>query len=245
MKVIPNFEELTKALPKNMGEVEFHSTEGYTKDKYGDPIPNTYWNGKGFYQYQYDKLYELLIPAQDQASTIQGEMLRCASRLYYEFCNNGNGNALEQDTQTCGDCFGSGKEEAEECSECDGTGNIDTEDEDGDYIEEVCDCCEGSGYLEEEDCQLCDGTGYVDCDFEIEKFYNNMIEFLELHLDSQDEISDLRDFLEDESRKDLSYDFSEKEMRIYDRVVDQLMHQLLQSPILTPNPNYKPLEAII
>ncbi|MBP5458569.1 MAG: hypothetical protein J6Y62_00120 [Clostridia bacterium] len=51
---------------------------------------NTYWNEKGRYQEEYDKLWEELVPGSGAAKTLQGEILRAAGRLYYRFFNDGD-----------------------------------------------------------------------------------------------------------------------------------------------------------
>jgi hypothetical protein len=53
-----------------------------------DVLEESYWNGNGKYQEQYDSLSRL-VPAKGFASTVEGEMLRAASRLYYDYYNNG------------------------------------------------------------------------------------------------------------------------------------------------------------
>lgn len=57
--------------------------------------PRTYWNGNGKHQEAYNKLFEELVPATGEATTEAGELLRIASRFYYEWFNNGNCNATE------------------------------------------------------------------------------------------------------------------------------------------------------
>ena len=49
----------------------------------------TYWNNKGMYQKQYDKLYKSLVPKPGKAETLKGEVLRIISQLYYDYYNNG------------------------------------------------------------------------------------------------------------------------------------------------------------
>jgi hypothetical protein len=46
---------------------------------------------------KYQELYDALVPATDEADTVEGEALRAMSRLGYEYYNNGNGNARESD----------------------------------------------------------------------------------------------------------------------------------------------------
>ena len=54
-------------------------------------MENTYWNGKGKYQEAYDSLAENM-PAMGKCDTLAGELVRAASRLGYDFYNNGMGN---------------------------------------------------------------------------------------------------------------------------------------------------------
>lgn len=58
-------------------------------------MENTYWNNLGKYQSEYDSLYEKLVPKIGIAATENGELLRQASNLYYEYYNNGNMNAID------------------------------------------------------------------------------------------------------------------------------------------------------
>lgn len=54
-------------------------------------MENTYWNNRGTYQADYDRLVELM-PAMGKCDTVAGELMRSASRLGYDFYNNGMGN---------------------------------------------------------------------------------------------------------------------------------------------------------
>ena len=58
-------------------------------------MKNTYWNNRGKYQSEFDSLYEKLVPEIGIAATENGELLRQASNLYYEYYNNGNMNVLD------------------------------------------------------------------------------------------------------------------------------------------------------
>ena len=42
----------------------------------------TYWNGNGKHQELYDAQWDELVPGNGKAGTMQGEVLRAASRLY-------------------------------------------------------------------------------------------------------------------------------------------------------------------
>ena len=56
---------------------------------------NSYYNGNGAYQKEYEELYKKLVPNSGSAQTIHGELIRAISRLSHEYYNNGNCNAAE------------------------------------------------------------------------------------------------------------------------------------------------------
>jgi hypothetical protein len=49
---------------------------------------NTYWNSNGKHQAAYQELSKM-VPSSGPAGTVEGEMLRAVTRLYYDFYNNG------------------------------------------------------------------------------------------------------------------------------------------------------------
>jgi hypothetical protein len=51
----------------------------------------TYWNNNGAHQATYDRLVEAM-PMSGKCDTLAGELIRSASRLGYDFYNNGMGN---------------------------------------------------------------------------------------------------------------------------------------------------------
>lgn len=55
-------------------------------------LTDKYWNGNGKFQEQHDKLFNELVPSSGKSETFQGEMLRAAGRLYYDYYNNANCN---------------------------------------------------------------------------------------------------------------------------------------------------------
>jgi hypothetical protein len=55
-----------------------------------DTTTGKYWRGGGDSEYQ--QLWNQLVPASGAAPTVEGELLRAASRLYYDWYNNGFGN---------------------------------------------------------------------------------------------------------------------------------------------------------
>ena len=52
--------------------------------------PHTYWSGTGPLQKEYDALYAELVPSQGAAETIEGEVLRAASKIVYRHYNDGD-----------------------------------------------------------------------------------------------------------------------------------------------------------
>jgi hypothetical protein len=92
----------------------------------------SYWGDSGVYQNEYNKLYKEHVPADGNAKTLNGELIRAISRLFYEYCNNGNCNAFQcsyvDEWETCLYCHGSGTvgydEDEEDCPECGGDGQF-------------------------------------------------------------------------------------------------------------------------
>jgi hypothetical protein len=58
---------------------------------------HTYWNGKGANQQEFIRLSNKFMESSGCSQTLNGEVIRAINRLYYEFCNNGNCNAVEED----------------------------------------------------------------------------------------------------------------------------------------------------
>lgn len=57
----------------------------------------SYWDGNGAYSKEYGDLWNNLVPDKGSAKTINGELVRAIGRLNYEYYNNGNCNACEED----------------------------------------------------------------------------------------------------------------------------------------------------
>jgi hypothetical protein len=51
-----------------------------------------YWDNVGPRQADYDRLYKELVPGSGDAETVEGQLLRAASKLAWDFYNNGGGN---------------------------------------------------------------------------------------------------------------------------------------------------------
>ena len=54
-------------------------------------MQNTYWNKSGAHQAEFDRLVKLM-PSMGNCDTVAGELIRAASKLGYDFYNNGMGN---------------------------------------------------------------------------------------------------------------------------------------------------------
>jgi hypothetical protein len=118
------------------------------------PVGKTYWNEEGAYQKEYDELYKKLVPVKGEANTVHGEMLRGVSRLYHDYFNNGNGNAVDAVKCDCPECHGGGWE----------TINEGEEDE------------------EEVDCSYCDGECQIITGYEFEDYFEKMLDFIKDNL---------------------------------------------------------------
>ena len=191
-------------------------------EKKQTPKGKSYWNSNGAYQKEYDALYEKLVPAQGEANSVHGEMIRSISRLFYDFCNNGNGNAIDVPTswEECDSCDGTGYEEAEECHNCSGTGSDDEGDD--------CSYCE-EGKLEPEDCRYCCGNCGEEVyeDPEITSYYESMLDYLEQHMDDTSSLDTLREFMLDPNNGYNSYTYDDEEMKVYNDVCDEVVYQIL------------------
>jgi hypothetical protein len=161
------------------------------------PLGKSYWGHDGAYQNLYDSLWEQLVPASGYATTIHGEMLRSISRLFYDFCNNGNCNALDFRMETCHNCGGWGYEE-----------NYNDDEE-----------------QESEDCSYCSGSGECQDEVFITEYYEEMIDFLEEFMLDKQPIRNLKKWMLDEFT--YKYSFNEQQMDIYNKVVDAVMYQVL------------------
>jgi hypothetical protein len=55
-------------------------------------LVESYYDQSGKYTAEYDEMYNQLVPTQGKASTLQGEIIRAVSKIYYDYKNNGFGN---------------------------------------------------------------------------------------------------------------------------------------------------------
>jgi len=183
----------------------------------------SYWDKNGAYQTEYDKLYEELVPSRGEADTIHGEMIRSVSRLFYDFCNNGNCNVRNFEQESCDECGGMGYEE-EECSNCYGSGEIECDDEEN----EPCYDCDGSG-VHTNDCSYCGGDCYVDGEVTINDYYQDMIDFLHQHSINQRVVYTVEEFIKRDDLGYGNYTFGKDEMTVYNDLVDAVVYQILTS----------------
>jgi hypothetical protein len=161
-------------------------------------LGKSYWDENGAYQKEYDELYTQLVPDSGEANTVHGEMIRCVSRLFYDYCNNGNCNVLDGGTytsyETCSQCGGSGyddEEEENECSYCYGDGDVEVEEEEDLYITE---------------------------------YYLEMFDFLEDNMLNPKYVIELKEFLLNSYS---SLTFGPEEMKRYNALTDEVMYQVL------------------
>ena len=71
---------------KSIKELGIKSTDAFQKA--------SYWDNNGAYQKEGKELYAKFVPAEGAAETTHGELIRGITRLFYEYCNNGNCNAV-------------------------------------------------------------------------------------------------------------------------------------------------------
>lgn len=180
-------------------------------------LGKSYWNSNGAYEVEYKELVMALVPTSGSAETVHGELLRNIGNLFYEFCNNGNCNAIEYDKE----------EELIEvtCDECCGSGYVE-EDFGGDEFEEVeCPECFGDGEVEDYE----ESTGIAI----VSTRYLDQIEFIQETFDSNNvprkNIDNLLKFYYDDSFGDTGYSFSDAQMDRYNKVVDDIMALVLRT----------------
>jgi hypothetical protein len=173
----------------------------------------SFWDSNHPRQDEYQRLYNDLVPSSGEASTVQGELIRAISRLFYDYCNNGNGNVVDRAEETCSECNGDttftgcpqcnrGKVDCgcdgEDCPECEGSGRIE---------------CPECGGTDEVNCGTCDGSGVEEGELRISPYYGDMIEWLETYV-GKEIVKPLKDFVSCED--DCS--FTQEEVDIYNKV---------------------------
>ena len=167
-----------------------------------------YWYGDGASQTEFDRLTKKFMRPSGRSENLVGEVIRAINRLYYEYCNNENCNAVQSE-EIPGEWV--------TCRSCRGTGYRD------DY--------EGEELI----CYDCDGEGgwYEDSDYNyyISPFYDNFLKIIRYYFkeycrgdSNQENAIDAIDNLEG-MIADLAYsiNFDDECMVRYDRVVDYIV----------------------
>jgi len=163
-------------------------------------LGKSYWAETGVYQKQYSELYEKHVPASGMAKTLNGELIRAISRLFYEYCNNGNCNACHVEYAT----------EEYTCHDCHGTGYYDEDEED------ECTTCYGSGIYEEE----------YEEDGEVTEMYAAFLDLIEENVpDTSKEVQEVREFISENLYG--SSQFGDKNMQKYNILCDKVIFYVL------------------
>ena len=167
-------------------------------------LGNSYWAETGVYQKEYSELYDKFIKPSGKCDTLNGELIRAISRLFYEYCNNGNCNACNVESAT----------ESVSCGSCGGQGCFQGDDE----LEDCDDCC-GTGEVEED----------VDGETSVSQFYAN---FIGLIYDTVPEARKALDAVENLITQNLyssNGQFSESNMQIYNNMCDIVVHYVINN----------------
>lgn len=180
------------------------------------PLGESYWNNQGAYRKEKSEAFDKLVPAMDKAETKHGELLRSINGLYYDYCNNGNCNAVDSKEVDCPECHGSGYEESRGSS-YPSRNRDDDEDDDEEEEDEL------------EDCHYCGGNCKVHDKYELREDFEEELEYLKNNLPRADRplVNKLEEFLltgDRDGRKDY---FSDENMAIYDQIVDAVMYHIL------------------
>ena len=161
-----------------------------------------YWNNNGGNEQELKRLTEKFMPASGRAENLVGEVIRAVNRLYYEFCNNGNGNAMD-----CHTIPG----EWVECSSCSGSGYVEEYDEESDEwgSSECCDCGGEGGYYEDDEEE-----------YTLNEFYGNFINLIREYFTSKNCAEGVTAICELEAIVENMRDTTDANMSVYDRVTD-------------------------
>ena len=152
---------------------------------------------KGKYQKTYELLFDKLVPVQDCAVTIEGELLRCATNLMYDYYNNGSCNMADGvETQ---------------CDYCNGSGSLDNED----YVPDDEDNDEDMFV----DCDWCDGYGYTDGRRKLSDRAKQMVKTLKEYLPEHSHlVSQVVESITGD--KHYNYDYNHEDNKPYELLMD-------------------------
>lgn len=158
-------------------------------------VTKHYWNNEGVYDKEFTQMTEALMKATGRGDNLRAEVVRAANRLYYEYCNNGNCNAVHVEY---------GDEVEVTCSCCSGYGYL------GDDEDDICDECGGSGVVYEES----------EKEYSVSEYYDNFIKLIRDALNDRESfkaMEDIRSLIllpEDDGY------FSDSNMHMYDLMID-------------------------
>lgn len=162
-------------------------------------VTKHYWNNEGVYDKEFTQMTEMLMKATGRGDNLRAEVVRAANRLYYEYCNNGNCNAVHVEY---------GDEVEVTCPFCCGEGYLDDEQE------EICGVCDGSGVVYEEG----------ENEYSVSEYYDNFIKLIRDALNDRESfkaMEDIRSFIE-QTGDGAPHDwyFNDNNMHMYDLMID-------------------------
>ena len=167
-------------------------------------VTKHYWNNEGVYDKEFTQMTKELMKATGRGDNLRAEIVRAANRLYYEYCNNGNCNAVHVEY---------GDEIEVTCPCCGGCGSL------GDDEDNICDECGGSGVVYEEG----------ENEYSVSEYYDNFIKLIIDTLNDRESLKamqDIRSFIEqidDVAPHGLYFNdwyFNDKNMHMYDLMID-------------------------
>lgn len=185
-------------------------------------LGKSYWDESGAYQKEYKELYDKLVPSSGSSETLHGELIRAISRLFYDYCNNGNCNAAEakygETEYTCYDCGGSGEIEVDE------EGNV-----------EVCESCGGSGVYTEEEIE----------EVEITPFFGKFLDLIQNNLEKEFDANEVYEIVSAVEKiikisvKEGGVNYGEENMAAYNKLSDYVIWFVLNTDDAELPENYE------
>ena len=82
--------KLVKEMKGSVSSLKMEQTEKFDTLYNKIITESTYWERNGKFQEDYDTLFDKLVPTEGKSESLQGEVLRAASRLYYRWFNDGD-----------------------------------------------------------------------------------------------------------------------------------------------------------
>lgn len=162
-------------------------------------VTKHYWDNEGVYDKEFNELTNALMEPVGRGENLRAEVVRAANRLYYEYCNNGNCNAVHVEY---------GDEVEVDCPCCGGSGYL--------------------GYDEDEICNNCVGLGVVyeegENEYSVSEYYDNFIKLIIDSLNDRESfkaMENIRSFIE-QTGDGAPHDwyFNDNNMHMYDLMID-------------------------